>query len=59
MRGGRGPGSPTGSLVSDGGAGHEGGKESVHPLDEVLTGDHVEALRITEEKLRKVNDYHF
>lgn len=52
----RGSASPTGSLISDGGEGEGAGNNpTVHPLDEVLTGDEIQALRITDEKLRKVN----
>ncbi|CAI8052494.1 hypothetical protein GBAR_LOCUS28697 [Geodia barretti] len=43
--------SPTGSMMS--GAG-EGGSITVHPLDAVLTGDEIQALRITDEKLQKL-----
>ena len=32
----------------------EGGSITVHPLDAVLTGDEIQALRITDEKLQKV-----
>ena len=55
MHGGRSRASSFGSMTSEGGE-RGGGAESttIHPLDEVLTGVEVEALRITEEKLRKV-----
>ena len=43
--------SPTGSQTSELGGGTH---PPVHPLDEVLTGDEIEALRITEEKLKQV-----
>ena len=49
----RGDSSPTGSHMSEAGEG-AGVIPPVHPLDEVLTGDEIEALRITEEKLQKV-----
>ena len=32
----------------------EGGSIAVHPLDAVLTGDEIQSLRITDEKLQKV-----
>ena len=46
-------GSPTGSLTSE--IGEEGA--AMHPLDAVLTGDEIQALRITDEKLQKVYTY--
>lgn len=54
LHGRRGSASPTGSLISEGGEGEGVGGTAVHPLDEVLTGDEIQALRITKEKLRKV-----
>ena len=49
--------SPTGSLPSEAGGEGEGARgegTTVHPLDEVIGGEEVEVLRITEDKLSKV-----
>lgn len=47
-------GSPTCSIVSEGEGG--GARDAENSVDEVLQGEDIEALRITEEDLRKVRE---